>query len=68
MKAFQKVRPRTSCVCAPDGRVGGAVRHLGDALKGPTAFALDENSSPDQDERRYDQQGQRNHAQIVAKD
>jgi len=37
-------------------------------LKGPTAFALDENSSPDQDERRYDQHGQRNQVQIVAKD
>ena len=43
-------------------------RHHCDALKGPTAFALDENSSPDQDERRYDQHGQRNQAQIVAKD
>ena len=37
-------------------------------LSKPLAFALDENSSPDQDERSYGQQGQRKHAQIVAKD
>ena len=43
-------------------------RHLGDALKGPTAFALDENSSADQDERRNDQHGLRNQVQIVTKD
>src|SRR5664280_2583108 len=55
-------------VCAPPTAGRWAVRHLGDALKGPTAFALDENPSPDQGERRYDQQRQRNHAAVVAKD